>query len=389
MNNLIQRYVSAYWNKITYKLFGVVHIKGRGKGNALLSYIAGPFTLAPGEYFTDPHSNYWVVEEMVRLFLERGYDVDVIDCSNDTFVPKKRYDVILDTEKNIERLAPMLNKDCVKIYFINGSYWKHQNDSEAARLSDLEKRRGVRLPSRRGVSGSKNSALADFIGGYGNKTVHDTFPERDKIIPIPVPAMDSYDFPENKDFEKARTHFLWFGGGGAVLKGLDLVVEAFASLPHLQLSIIGPSAYEKGFEKIYATELALPNIKRYERPKITESGEIMTGGRNIKEIFDECGAIVYVSASEGGGGAVVHAMQAGIFPIVSPNTGIDEAAPSIVLQNPTVENIRKAVTDFSKLPSEKIRELSKDVWSFARKNHTKEAFLVSYRKFLDRALGPG
>ena len=61
--------------------------------------------------------------------------------------------------------------------------------------------------------------------------------------------MEQYDFPKNKNFNEARKHFLWFGGGGAILKGLDLVVETFASLPHLQLSIIGPASYEKSLRK--------------------------------------------------------------------------------------------------------------------------------------------
>lgn len=385
----MSKFLRAYKNKITNKLFGVISIpcQGKKRGVALLSFITGPFTLAPGEFFTDPHSNYFVAEEMVKILLEKGYDVDVIDWANDKFIPKKRYDVLLDIDKNLARLAPILSKDCIKIYFINGSYFKHQNDAEALGLANLEKRRGVKLLSHRGVSESKNTELADFIGGYGNETVRGTFPVKNKIVPIPVPAMDIYDFPINKDFEKAKTNFLWFGGGGAILKGLDLVVEVFATLPHLNLSIIGPSAYEKEFERVYESELKLPNIKRFSRPKITKSGEIMTDGRNIKEIFDECGAIVYMSASEGGGGAVVHAMQAGIFPIVSPSTGIDERAPSVVINDPTIENIRAAVLDFSKLPGEKIKEMSKNVWSFAREHHTKEAFLKSYKEFINKALG--
>ena len=70
------------------------------------------------------------------------------------------------------------------------------------------------------------------------------------------------NFPKNKNFESSRKHFLWFGGGGAILKGLDLVVETFASLPHLQLSIIGPSAYEKEFEEILVAHGITPKKKK-------------------------------------------------------------------------------------------------------------------------------
>lgn len=385
MHTLFQ-YITAYKNKITNKLWGVVflHTKKRKKGAVLIAYITGPFTLAPGEYFTDPHSNYWVTTEMARVFLERGYDVDVINWNNAAYKPKKRYACVLDIDKNLEGWSQFLSSECIKIYFINGSYWKFQNDAEEKRILALQKRRGILLSSHRNVSFSRNIEFADFIAGYGNSTVHGTFPiSGKKIIPLPVPAMDTYDFPENKDFEKARTHFLWFGGGGAMLKGLDLVIEAFAALPHLKLSIIGPAAFEKEFEETYVKELALPNIVRYSRPKIQKDGTITSDGIDITNLLNECGAVVYMSASEGGGGAVVHAMQAGIFPIVTPNTGINEKAPSKVLSEPTVENIRQAVLEFSHLPAEKMKEMAHDTWSFAQKYHTKKSFTEAFENLID------
>jgi len=389
MLNTLRGYVTAYRNKITKKFLGVVHVKhaGRKKGDVLLSFVAHPFTLVPGEFLTDPHSNNWTAPEIARLFSERGYDVDVIDWNNTKFVPRKKYAACIDLCNNLENLASFLTSDCKKIMFIIGSHPEFQNTAENKRISALEKRRGVVLPPKRTVPNIRNAPYVDFIAGYGNETVHGTFsPFHKKVIPIPVPAMDAYDFPKDKNFDITRRHFLWFGGGGSILKGLDLVIEAFSRMPQFTLTIVGPSAYEKDLEKIYAKELALPNIKRYGRPKLMKDSEIITDGKNIREIFNECGAVVYVSASEGGGGAVVHAMQAGVFPIVTPQTGIDERAPSIVIKDPTIENICKAVLSFSELPPEKVRELSKETWSFAQKHHSKEAFTRSFEDFIDNEL---
>ena len=389
MFKILRKYVTAYRNKITNKLLGVVFLRSGKikKGTVLLSFITGPFTLAPGEYFTDPHPNYWAVTEIVRIFLERGYDVDAIEWNNFKFIPKKKYIVCIDMQYNLERLSKYLPANCIKIMHLVASYPEYQNKVENERIKALEKRRGVIIQPRRTDPLTSNPGIADFIGGYGNKTVHGTFASfGKKIEKIPVPAMDTYDFPENKNFEISKGNFLWFGGGGAILKGLDLVVEAFATLPHLNLIIIGPASYEKEFEEIYKKELNLPNIKRYSRPKITKSGKIMVDGKDISEIFNQCGAIVYMSASEGGGGATVHAMQAGLFPIVTPNTGIYEEAPSIIVNNPTVENIKNAVLEFSKLPAEKIKEMSKDVWIFARENYTREIFTKKYENFIDNII---
>lgn len=390
MLNLLWRYIVAYRNKITNKLFGVVSVQhaGKKKGVVLFSFLTGPFTKAPGEFYTDPHSNYWVATEIARLLTKRGYDVDVINWDNFHFIPKKNYVACIDMQYNLERLSPYLPKDCIKVMHLIASYPEFQNNAEQARINAVEKRRGVKLPPVRTSPLTSNPGVADILCGYGNKTVRGTYSKfGKKVIPIPVPIMETYDFPKNKVFETAKKNFLWFGGGGAILKGLDLVIETFATLPSLHLIIMGPASYEKEFEEIYARELELPNITRYGRPRFNrESGESMVGNKYVREIMDQCGAVVGLSASEGGGGAVVQAMQAGLFPIVTPQTGINELAPSIVIENPTIENIRKTVEDFSNLPTEKVAGLAHGSWAFAKEHHTKEAFTKVYEDFIDTEL---
>lgn len=389
-HSTLRRYVTAYRNKITNKLFGVVSVAHRCKkrGAVLLSFLTGPFTLAPKEYFTDPHSNYWVAPEIARLFSERGYDIDVINWDNNSFIPRKKYAVCVDIQHNLERLSPFLGPQCIKIMHLMASYPKFQNDAELKRIRDLEKRREILLPPKRTDPLTSNPDCADFIEGYGNKTVHDTYRTfGKKIISIPIPAMELYDFPQHKNFAAAQKNFLWFGGGGAVLKGLDLCLETFASLPHLNLIIVGPAAYEKEFSELYARELKLPNITRYGRPRINRENEkSMIGHTYLYEIMDQCGAVISLSASEGTSGSVVQAMHAGLFPLVTPQTGIDEQAPSMIIEDPTIENIRKAVLDFSNLPVEKVKELAQDSWSFARAHHTKEIFTKAYGDFIDNIL---
>jgi glycosyltransferase involved in cell wall biosynthesis len=389
MNN-IQKYIIAYRNKITNKLSGVVFVKCQGekKGNVLFSYVTQPFTLAPGEFLTDPHSNNWVAPEIARIFSERGYDVDVINWDNVKFVPRKKYTVCIDLCNNLENLASHLNPDCKKVMFIIGGHPEFQNTVENERIRALEKRRGIAMPPKRNVPNINDGKYVDFIAGYGNEAVHGTFSSfGKKVFPIPGPTMETYDFPEDKDFSLARKHFLWFGGGGAILKGLDLVIEAFAELPHLKLTIIGPASYEKEFEKIYEKELKLPNITRYERPRLNGKDPLSKAdGRYVRDILKECGAVLGMSASEGGGAATVQAMQAGVFPIVTPNTGIIDGVPCITMENPTVEKIIKTVEEFSNTSPEKLKELSREVWAFSQKHYTKEAFTKSFEDFTDNVL---
>ena len=187
-------YLTAYKNKITNKLWGVVslHTKQKRKGIALLSFITGPFTLAPGEYFSDPHPNYWTAPEIARLFLERGYDVDVIEWNNFNFIPRKKYAVCVDLQYNLARLSQFLPKDCKKVMFLIASHPSHQNKVEEMRLQAALKRRGFPLPPKRTDPMTSDPRSADFLLGFGNRTVHGTYASFGKeILPIPVPAMDT------------------------------------------------------------------------------------------------------------------------------------------------------------------------------------------------------
>lgn len=380
------RYWQAYCNKITNKIFGIIYLKTKTKrkGVVLLSFITGPFTITPGEYFTDPHSHYWVCAEIARLFLERGFDVDVIDWNNNTFIPKKKYAVCIDLQRNLRRFSPFLRPNCIKIMHIVSAYVEFQNMAEKKRIDDLKKRRGISLVPKRIEYVSNNPKYANFLAGYGNKTIYATYAQFGKtIIPIHEPVSMLFNFPENKDFKKSQKQFLWFGGGGAVHKGLDIILEAFAELPHLHLHIVGPVRYETDFIEAYKKELSYPNVSLHDRPRFDNKGNMTVDGKPFKEITDQCAALVYLSCSEGTSGAAIQAMHAGLFPIITPQTGVDESAPSIIVKNPTVENIRKIIEDFSNLPAEKVEEMARHVWSFARSYYSKEEFTKSYNKFID------
>ncbi len=255
------------------------------------------------------------------------------------------------------------------------------------RLKNLEERRNISLSPARIEPKSQNPAHADFLEGFGNKTVHQTFSEFNKpIYPIPISVAQTFEFPQEKNFTDTRKHFLFFGGGGAVLKGLDLVVEAFAELPHLHLHIIGPAAYEKEFEQTYAKELTLPNISRDCRPRIDKDGNMTVNGVPFIDIANTCATLIYPSASEGTSGAVVQAMHAGVIPMVTPQTGLSEDAPAVTLENPTVDTIRTEVQKIATTPPETLSRIARDAWTYAREHHTKKTFSTAYECFIDDIL---
>lgn len=383
--------LQSYKNKLTDKLWGIVHIRatGKKKGDILLSYITEPFTRAPREHFTDPHTNKWECAEIARLFTIRGYAVDVINFNNTKFIPRKKYTVCVDIMQSLERLTKYLPANCKKVMHITSAYGEFQNTAEKERLLELKRRKNISLKPRRTGIISNNPVYADFLEGLGNQTIHATYNQFKKhIYPIPISVAREFDFPEQKNFETARTHFLWFGGGGAILKGLDLVIEAFAALPQLTLHIVGPSVREEDFAEAYKQELALPNIKYYPRPRISPSGEMRSGDIPFLDIANRCSALIYPSASEGTSGAVVQAMHAGLIPIITRQTGISEDAPVIICDTPTVESIHNLAMQIAKTDPEILREKAHKAWSYARVHHTQKTFSETYSRFIDNVLHP-
>lgn len=361
--------------------------QGKVKGHVLLSYITSPFTLFPWERKSDPHSSYWEAREIARLFSERGYAVDAINASDHRFVPQKSYVACIDIQQDLERLSAHLPASCKKVIHIDNPYYKTYNEREARRLAELKARRGATLAPRRTVASYAGASHADFFEGLGNESVHATFKSFGKqIFPIPISVSQTYDFPHGKDFDSARTHFIYFGGGGAVLKGLDLTIEAFARLPHLTLHIVGPAAFEDDFAAEYTKELSLPNIIRHNRPKTDSSGNITVDGKNFLDLANTCVAIVYPSAAEGTSGAVIQAVHAGLIPVVTPETGLNPAVGGILLTNPTTDSVTHAVETIAITRPDVLRNMAKHSWSFVREHHTRESFSVAYAAFIDNIL---
>ena len=86
-------------------------------------------------------------------------------------------------------------------------------------------------------------------------------------------------------------NFVWMGGGGAVLKGLDITLEAFSKMPEFNLHVLGPASVEKDFIKEYKKELEeTPNINYYGRVDVT--------GEKFKNIIDKFQANFLLSAFE-------------------------------------------------------------------------------------------
>lgn len=364
------------YKNIRYKLANrVVQLKpnGHAKGAVLILYFAYPFLT---DKLLTGHTNYWEVVRMAQEFLDRGYEVDITDATNSSFTPKKKYVVCIDTHNNLKRLSPLLSKECIKVLHTTTTQWVVQNTAAYKRSLYLLERRGVALEPERQLSPSQSLEVADIVLLLGNKVTEESYAyARKETFPISVSAVFTFPSPENKNFLSARKNFVWLGGAGAIHKGADLVIEAFAKESGLTLSLCGKYLYPE-FEAVYKKELSkMPNIKSL--------GFTDLDSKAFDEIRSSCGFLIFPSCAEGQAGSVVAAMHSGLIPIISRECGVDVDGFGIVLSHNTVEAIEEAVRSASNMPEDEMRRRSIAAWEYARAHHTRDAFTIRFKEFVD------
>ncbi|MEH2434687.1 MAG: glycosyltransferase [Nostoc sp.] len=389
-NNLLSRVgntISFVSNKVQARInytktLQVVSLKPKQppKGNVLLSYRIEPFLLKPGQPMPKDHTWYWEVWQIAQTFLDLGYNVDVIQFHNDKFVPQKDYAFFIDIRHRMEALAPKLNKDCIKIFHVDIANMVFRNAAECNRLLELQRRKGITLKPQRFEVPNLGIEYADCAIVLGNDFTTDTFKYANKpMYRIPISSPVVYPYPDKKDLEAVRKRFLWFGGSALVLKGLDLVLDAFAQMPEYDLTVCGPVSNDKEFEQAFYKEL-------YDTPNIHTYGWIDVSSHDFIEVTNNCLGLVYPSVSEGQSGAVISCLQAGLIPILSYESGVDVHDFGVIFDNLSVEEIKAKVRNISNLPGEDLKLMSRQAWQYARANHTKEKFAQVYRNVVEQII---
>jgi len=343
-------------------------------GRVLLSYVVDPF-LAPDEAsISYAHTQDWECWTMARTWRDLGFAVDVIHWTNASFEPARPYEVLIDARHNLERLAPRVGADCLKIFHAETAHWRVSDEAQLARLRELEQRRGIALTRTRLVGENHGIETADCAVVLGNEwTLASYRPFGKPLYRVPLSNPFTYPSPADKDFESCRTGFVWFGGVGFVHKGLDRVLEAFAGAPDLRLEVAAPLDREPDFVDAYAREL-------YKTPNVRPLGWLDVGSPGMTAMAQRNLGMVFPSCSEGGGGSAITAMHAGLIPLLTREASVDiDPELGILLPDAGVETIRAATRALAARPAGELRAMALAAWQRARTVHTRERFREGYR----------
>lgn len=299
---------------------------------------------------------------MADTWSEAGYDVEVISGTDQRYSPPPNAFALIDIHSNLERWLD--HPAPVKILHATGAHWLTQNRAELQRLESLRDRRGISLMPRRTASPCRGAETADLITYLGNDFTAESFHFVQKPMRrIPLSSAYEFSFPESKDWDAARRRFLWLGSFGMVHKGLDLVLEAFAANPDLQLTVCGRPEKEADFFEAYRSELT-------SRSNIHLAGWTDPASPEFEVLRRAHGYVVYPSCSEGGGGSLIHCMHAGLVPLATREASVDLGEAGTLIPEGSVSEVIRSIQEASSLSPNTIKERAEETWQRVRANHT-------------------
>jgi glycosyltransferase involved in cell wall biosynthesis len=342
---------------------------GAVRGRVLIAHKVEAFLRDPNDPLLRTHNHFTEARLLADAFLEQGYAVDFIHYHNRWFVPKRRYDIFLGPRINFEAFADKMPPDCIKIVHLDTAHWLYNNSAALLRLQGVQKRRGVALASYTEVQANRAIEVADFATLLGNDFDYETYAFAGKrIFQLPNPGTKLYPWVGEKDFSTCRTHFLWLGSRGLVHKGLDLVLEAFASMPDLHLTVCGPVAEDPYFVDAFRKEL-------YETPNIRTHGWIDITGPEFVNLVKQTVAHIYPTAADACCGSVVNCMHAGLIPVATREAGVDLSASfGVTLSGQSVEAVQAAARHVAGLPPETLSAMAKASWHEAQTVYAPESY---------------
>lgn len=350
----------------------------RAKGVVALSYILQPFERGAD---LRGHTNAFECEQIAKAYVDLGYRVEVVDYCNRAYVPPPETVVAIDIHSNLERWDEVLPRGCRRILHATGAHWLTWNTAEFERLRGVFERRGRCLRARRTAEPSRGIEVCDEASVIGNEWTMGTFASAGKPMHrVLLSSAYTYDWPEDRDWEKARRAFVWLGSFGMVHKGLDLALEAFARMPEYSLTVCGRPEKEADFFDAYREELT-------QRSNIRLHGWTDLASPEFDEIRRTHGGMVYPSSSEGCAGSIVHCTHAGLVPLVTKETGFDIGAFGERISEGSVEAVCEAVRRFAETPVSELEARARAGWEFVRETHQRERFVREYREFAARTVG--
>ncbi|HTA82097.1 MAG TPA: glycosyltransferase [Bacteroidia bacterium] len=349
---------------------------------ALVSYIQNVFEDARNQA-DERHTNRLTTAIIAETLRDLGYNVDVINYSDDIEDRFNTYDIVIGLGKSLDSVLSKRSssKKPKVIWFGTGCNPLFSNTATIKRVDDFYKKHGkIVLTSSRYIKEDwvLQHEFADWIILHGSTFSRSTY-RKENISSIHAPVFIKHNITRtDNEWATAKQNFIWFGSNGAIHKGLDLVIDAFTERKDCTLHICGDIENEVDFFKLYS-----PLIKS--SSNIKYHGFVNVESDSFKKILQSCAFVIYPSASEGNSPAVLTCMaNGGLVPVVSKNADIDLNGYGILIDELTIESVSSAVQKSQDLSVSELKAQSKlvlkETTRFNSFNYFKEDFKLKLQE---------
>ncbi len=351
---------------------------------ALVSYLSSPFS----KNNKSSHTNYFECKYAAKALSDLGYNVDVVDYDHHEKISFKNYDVLYGFGNQFEQSFYDLGFKGKRVLYSPGCNTVYSNLMSCIRLKEFAANSGELNPK---LIRATNDAwplqkyLSDAIICQGNDFVLNSYKDAYKdtnyyqINCFPLNCNQIVDVYK-KDLSTAKYNLLWFGSQGCVHKGLDIALKLVEKYPNLKLYIRGLNLkYEHAILERFSHLLDNNQVDVKQYVDINSSEFI--------KLMQNCGAVIFPSASEGGAAALLTVMSnGGLIPIITKGCGLDIEHLGFIANEATTASVEQQLNDYLKKTADELQELSQKIMLEINTTYSSENYQKNIKTILKEIL---
>lgn len=358
---------------VEYSMPISVYDSKESKDKVLICYIKSPFYLK-----NRPIKHCNVIESRIiaKAFYNLGYSVDVVDYRCKRKIDYSKYQVIFGFGLPF-RNSFNADVSIKKICYLTGANPNFSNTQEALRIKDVFQSKDILMHPRREaywpwMHTAINSDHLIVTGNQFTKNSYNGLNANTSHIPVPF-ISSTLNIEANI---KSNKSFLWFGGAGAIFKGLDLVIDAIEECSEdITLDICGPIKEEKDFMNYYDSSIN-------KNKNINFHGMLDVNSQEMRLLVEKNSFVILPSCSEGGASSVLTCMNQGLIPIVTKECSINLDGFGIKIEGFSKDHVLKSINKALSMTNEDLNNQRSFMKSFLKDNHSSEVIEAKFTKII-------
>ena len=340
----------------------------------LLSYMLGTYLRPMESWASSGRTQDVELAAIINSFIKKGFCVDLIDYNVPPVKIGSDYDMVMGLGEGF-RKALTNNPSAKRILYVTEKTPSFSARKEQERIDYLIERHGIKTTMERTGAVYKDEDYEDLsaIIAIGAESDRQYLPKVPIWFIVPTGLFNSNFKLSDRDVTQAKKNFLWFGSGGVVHKGLDILFDVFSTHPELTLHVCGASEHQ------------LFHIHKIKPSNVIIHGFVNVQSDNFVQIAKTCAFDIFPSCSEGIATSVLTCMNHGIIPIVSQECTI-EAAGNIsgeTLYDYHIDYIDQIVEKWSNYSDDFLLSQMENTLNYAREHYN----INSFARNIDAIIG--